>query len=380
MLNLELPRYKAIEALSKKDPGSISFSQGAVRVGGTPQAIKNHIASLMISDVADYYQAAAGLFPLREQIAKMLSERHHLYFDPEQIIVSHGSIGGLSSLCLTLLDEGDQVILPSPTYPSYQSVVRFSKAEPLFVEAFFERDEGWFFDVKAIESAVSPKTKMVILSNPSNPCGIPISQPNLLALKKLCEERGLYLVLDEVYDSFIYEGALFSGTPFVLESELIFRTGSFSKDFAMSGWRIGYIVTPKKLAHAITAVQDGNLNCASVVGQYAALFALKHKELMQETVESVKESLSLANTLLEPLVKKGHLSYIKPQAGIFLFIKTAQRDAEPLVMDLLKKARIAFVPGRDFGARFDCFRLCFAREKDLVQEGLTRLQDYFQIN
>lgn len=375
MLRLELPRYKNIEVISKKNTGTISFSQGAIKVGGTPHAIKEHIRSLLSQDIADYYQNGAGLDALRDKIADDLSSKHQMSFSASNILITHGAIGSITNICLTLLQEGDQVLIPEPTYPSYSNIVRFSKAEPLFPPAFIEDGNRWILDIDCLKAAITPKTKMIIISNPSNPCGFGLSQEILYALVSLCEAKGIYLLLDEVYDHFIYEGAFFSGMPFILSSQFVIRTGSFSKDFAMSGWRIGFTVAPSNLISLFAAIQDGTLCCPSVIGQHAALFALNHKHLIEEQISATKASYCLAMDCLKPL--EGILSYIKPQAGIFLFVKTGHKDCEDLVMDILYKAKVALVPGKDFGTRQDCFRLCFAREKHIIQEGIDRLCAYF---
>ncbi len=380
MLVLTTPKYKTIESFVSRNSEYISFSQGAVKVGGTPQIIKDHIRELLKSDLVDYYQNVGGIFPLRVKIAEDLSLKFNRKYIPEQILITHGSIGGITNLCLSLLTNGDQVILPEPTYPSYQNIIKFSKAHPLFVPGFVEEQGGWRLDSERIKEAVTPRTKMVILSNPSNPCGICLKTEDLLSLKNFCEFHRIYLILDEVYDNYIFEGSFSSGTPLVLESSFVVRTGSFSKDFAMSGWRIGYIVAPDSLIPHLMAVQDGTLCCPSVVGQHAALFALEHKELIENQVKIVKNNLALICKMIKPLVEQEILSYIKPEAGIFLFLKTQMSDSERLVMDILDKAKVALVPGKDFGLNKEThryIRLCFARQEAIVLEGITRILNYF---
>lgn len=377
-----MPRYKSIETIAKSSPDYISFSQGTVKVDGTPQVIKDYIRDLLQSDVVDYYQHVGGIYALRQQIANDLSFKFGCVFTPEHVIVTHGSIGGITNACLALLKTGDQVILPEPGYPSYCNIIKFAKAEPLLVQGFFREEEDWKFDVNAIIQAVTPRTKMIILSNPANPCGICLKEQDIVNLRNFCEKSGIYLVFDEVYDHFIYNGTFCSGTPFVLESELMIRTGSFSKDFAMSGWRIGYLVASPSLILNLTAVQDGTLCCPSVIGQHAALFALQHKELIESQVKTVKNNLDLICHLLEPLVENEIFSYAKPQAGIFLFIKTPFIDSENLVMDILRKEKVALVPGKDFGSCADAFshlRLCFARQESVVREGMQRLLHYYHL-
>ena len=379
MLHLELPKYKKIESISKSRPDSISFSQGTVRVGGTPKLIKDYIAKLLMEDTVDYYQDGSGLSSLRKKIASDLSIKYDVILEEENILITHGALGGITNICLTLLKEGDEVIIPVPNYPSYRNIIHFSKGKPRFVPAFIQHENKWLFDINQIKQAITERTKIVILSNPSNPCGICLCKKTILAIKDLCESHGIYLLLDEVYDNYIYEAEFFSGTPLIPSSPFVIRTGSFSKDFSMSGWRIGFTVAPKHLITLFAAVQDGTICCPSVIGQHAALFALENPKLIANQVQAVHKSLQIACEYLDPIVKKGILSYVKPQAGIFLFIKTNEEDCEELVMDILNQAKVALVPGKDFGSRADCFRLCFARQPELLRTGMIRLQDYFKI-
>jgi aspartate/methionine/tyrosine aminotransferase len=379
MLKLDLPKYKEIESISRRSEGCISFSQGAVRIGGTPRLIKEHIQQKLESDVFDYYQCVGGIQPLREKIAQKLSEKHQIVINPEQVIVTHGSIGGITAVCLTLLKEGDEVIIPIPFYPSYRNIVLFSKAIPVFTEGYTKKDNVWKFDLETIKQAVSSKTKMLILSNPSNPSGVTLTKEELLSLKSWCEDRKIYLLSDEVYDNYIYEGDFNSYTPYVNSSDYIIRIGSFSKDYAMSGWRVGYVVSPEVLTSKLIAVQDGTLCCPNVIGQYAALFALEHEYLIQEQISVVKGNRDLAWQLLQPLIGKGIFSFSKPQVGIFFFMQTPFEDSEQLVMDILHKAKVALVPGSDFGvSKQACssVRLCFARPEADLREGIQRLLKY----
>lgn len=365
MLHLDLPKYKTIESISSKSVEFISFSQGTVKISGTPALIKEHIREKLESDCMDYYQYVGGIFPLRTKIAEKLSRQHDVLIKPEQVIISHGSIGGITAICLTLLRQGDEVIIPVPYYPSYRNIILFSKATPVFVDA------------DRIKEAATPKTKMLIISNPSNPSGNCMSREEMLDLKRWCEEKGIYLVSDEVYDNFIYEGDFHSFTPHVCSSDYILRTGSFSKDYAMSGWRVGYIVAPEKLVSNLIAVQDGTICCPSVIGQHAALFALENENLIKEQTNAVRRNRDLAWQMLQPLVKRGIFTFQKPQAGIFFFIKTQCVDSEELVMDILYKAKVALVPGKDFGASAKSWiRLCFARPEAVLVEGIQRILDY----
>ncbi len=381
MLMLDLPKYKTIEAISNSSKEYISFSQGTIKISGTPAPIKKHIQEKLESDSLDYYQYVGGIYSLRTKIAEKLSKKHNVLIKPEQIIISHGSIGGITAICLTLLKEGDEVIIPTPFYPSYRNIILFSKAIPIFVEGYIREQSAWKFDIERIKQSITSKTKMLILSNPSNPSGVCLNKEAIHELKQWCECHGIYIVSDEVYDNYIYEGEFNSFTSYVCNSDLVIRTGSFSKDYAMSGWRVGYIVAPEPLVSSLIAVQDGTLCCPSVIGQQAALFALEHEYLIADQINTVKKNRDLAWHLLQPLVEKKIFSFVKPPAGIFFFMNTTFKDSEELVMDILYKAKVALVPGKDFGATglaSSSIRLCFARQEAVLIEGIKRLLNYFK--
>lgn len=371
MIKLDLPKYKSIEAICSSSEEYISFSQGTVKISGTPPLIKQHIQEKLNSDAMDYYQYVGGISALRKKIAD------RLMIKPEQVIITHGSIGGITVICLTLLQEGDEVIVPVPFYPSYRNIILFSKAKPVYVEGFI----GDKFDIERIKSAATPKTKMIILSNPANPGGATLSKEDIADLKTWCAQKGVYLVSDEVYDNYIYEGDFHSLTPHTCDCDFVLRTGSFSKDFAMSGWRVGFIAAPESLVPGLIAVQDGTVCCPSVIGQHAALFALENEHLIAAQTNAVRRNRDTAHQLLQPLVEKGIFSFRKPKAGIFLFIQTPHQDSEELVMEILYKAKVALVPGKDFGNTAEArssLRLCFARKESVLIEGIERLIRYLQ--
>jgi aspartate/methionine/tyrosine aminotransferase len=220
---------------------------------------------------------------------------------------------------------------------------------------------------------------MIIIANPSNPTGTCLSARDLMTLKNVCQQHGIYLVCDEVYEYYIFDGAFHSSTRLTLDSEFVIRVGSFSKNFAMSGWRVGFIVAPLSLVETMQAVQSGTLCCPNVIAQHAALCALDNELLMQEQIRKVKLGRDCAYEALAPLMEIGVLSRANARAGFYLFLKTPCVDMSPFIMDILKYAHVALAPGCDFGQSCAAyFRLCFAREHEVVQEGCTRLIQYFR--
>ncbi len=384
MLSLTIPAIKKIEQVAQNRKGCISFSQGALRLGGVHPDIKEYARQISLSDKADYYQDSLGIMPLRKKIAETLNEADDIHLGVEQIAITHGSMGALSSLCLAILKAGDEVLLPEPTYPVYTHVVTIAKGKPIFVPAWHLGLEGkntleWKFNVNAIEKAITQNTKMIIISHPSNPTGSYLSKLELVELARLCESKGIYLVVDEIYDDFIFEGTFYSSSSLAAESDRVVRVGSFSKNFAMSGWRTGYLIGSKQLVSVIGAVQIGTINCPTIISQYAALFGLEHKEeIVGPYYKQLDHNRNIMCDFFDALQKQGEIVYAKPTSGFYLFFKTNHQDSTSFVLDILDKANVALVPGADFGNSCHAYvRLCFARDFTLVAEGICRLQDYF---
>jgi aspartate/methionine/tyrosine aminotransferase len=383
MISIELPQFKKIENMTKDIPNCISFAQGTLRTGGVPEEIRRYAREILLTDKADYYTHTLGIKELREKLALILSRDNNTKIDFSQIVVTHGAMGGIITICLSLVDQGDDIILPEPTYPVYKDIVKFCRANAVFVPAFFEKQKGekryWEFDCDRVINSITPKTKMIILPNPSNPTGTCLTSQDIKSLVDTCNNRGIYLLSDEVYENYVFEDSFNSVTRYIPESEFIIRAGSFSKNFAMSGWRVGYIVSSLKYTDVFSAVQSGTVCCPNAIAQYAALYALDHKELMNEQIQKVKIGRELSYRLLSPLEKADVLSLSQGHAGFYLFPKTCEKSSKELAFDLLNKEHVAISPGIDFGPSFGSyFRLCFAREPHVVQEGCKRIVNYFQ--
>jgi len=382
MITLQTPLFKKIETQAQSTPGCISFSQGALRVGGVPGAIREYVREVLTSDKADYYVNALGLMSLRERVAKYLLERHGAVVDPRSLFISHGSIGGLTTCLLGLLQVGDEVVLPAPTYPVYQNIVKMARAVPVFVQAMELKknvmgQSVWTWNLEKVKASITPKTKMIIIANPSNPTGMALSKREIQELAQFCQEHKIYLMCDEVYEHFVFEGDFYSATELVAQYDYVIRLGSFSKNFAMSGWRVGFVVVPQSMMDLFAALQGATVCCPSTIGQHAALYALDHPEVMQEQFLKVKKARDYAYNALAPLVQSYGFEVAYPSASFYLFVKTPEVDSTKFVFEVLEKAQVALAPGADFGPfSSGYFRLCYAREFELVQEGLTRLVRY----
>lgn len=382
MIQIPFSGIKKIEEVAGGSDEYISLSQGSIKVGGIPQQIKNYVGNLLQTDKTDYYQSCWGIHKLREKLAHVLSEKHRQNFSVRQILPTHGCIGGLSLLYLTMLSQGDEIIIPQPSYPAYTILAQASRAQVVSVsclkETTDEKTVEWVLDVEKIKQATTSKTKFVLFSNPGNPIGMIAPKETILELVDWCEKKQIYLILDEAYREYVFEGEFFSSLDCLNQSEWVISANTFSKNMAMSGWRIGYLVVPERIIEALAGMQDALLNCLNNTAQYAAIYALDHPEYTKIFYEKIKANRDKAMQILEPLVEKNIVTYKYPKGGFFLFLKTNEYDTSDLCMDILYKAKVGVIPGKSFGhegAPF--FRLCYAREPEILEEGINRLLNYF---
>lgn len=381
MLEVPLSGIKRIEEIAKSSDEYISLSQGSIKVGGIPQEIKNYVQSLLNTDTTDYYESCWGIKPLREKLATVLSARYNTDISIHQVLPTHGCIGGLSLLYLSILNPGDEVVIPEPAYPAYGLLTQASRSTPVYVSVMKELGDGnvaWDFDIEKIKAAVTPKTKIIVFSNPCNPLGIVIPQKTVRELLAWCEQKGIYLIVDEAYRDYAFTPEYESVMPLVSKSEWLICASTFSKNMAMSGWRIGYLVVPQRINKALAGMQDALLNCLNNTSQYAAMYALDHPEHTQKFHQIVKYNRDLAMSLLQPLIDNKIMWINEPQGGFFIFMKTDQPDATDLCMSILHKAKVSLIPGSSFGPSGGSFlRLCYARDTAILQEGISRLVKFF---
>jgi aspartate/methionine/tyrosine aminotransferase len=371
---------KKIELIIKTNPGYISLAQGTMKINGIPKQIKGHLQKILLTDKTDYYESNWGLKPLQEKLAQTLSKEFNTSITTRQIIMTHGCAGALSILFFSILRAGDEVIIPEPTYPAYISLTKVVHAINIQISCLNKKNPSsveWELDIDKIKEKTTPKTKIIVFSNPWNPLGIIVPPATLKELVSWCEQKGIYLIVDEAYRNYIFDKTFVSSLAFVSKSEWVISVNTFSKNVAMSGWRIGYLVAPEKITCALARMQDTLLNCLNNISQYAALYALKHPELSTQFHKMISTNKNHAIHLLQPLVEREIFSYVPPSGGFFLFLKTNFLDTTNLCLNLLKKARVGLIPGKSFGPTGGPFlRLCFARTPEVLEEGISRLLKY----
>jgi len=379
--NLRLSVIKQIELEAVKYPDAISLAQG-IPDFDTPLCIKRRVEKALDRGVVAKYSLAPGMPELRELIEHDLSKSGMFYDWQKEIIVTAGSIEAITATILALTDVGDEVIIPTPTYTSYQEVIRLAGCEPVFVD--LDENDNWGVNMDKFREAITDKTKIILYCNPNNPTGTIYTKEQLIDLGNMAVEAGIFLISDEVYKDFLYSKEAKSNFFSLAEDskyrENVIRVFGFSKAFAMTGWRVGYLHTDEKLAREIIKVHDSLVTCAPVISQYAAMGALEMGENdVARFVHDYEERRNLACSRLDRM--SNIFDYIKPDSSYFVFPsykKYSEKDSMEFALEILKDTHVALVPGVAFGPNGEYhLRISFGRCVDDINEAFDRLERKF---
>lgn len=352
----------------------LSFSAGEPDFG-TPQRIKDE-AIKAINDGFTQYTAVQGIPELLEAVAAKLKRDNGLDYAPSDIIVSNGAKQSLFNLFQAVLNEGEEVIIPSPYWVTYPELVKYCGAVPVIIET----DEIGKFKMTAeqLKAAITPKTKMVILTTPSNPTGSVYSESELRSIAAVVEGTEIIVASDEMYEKLVYDIDFVSAAS--ISEDMYQRTvtiNGLSKSVAMTGWRFGYLATPNKaLIAAMNKLQSQSTSNINSITQKAAIPALLGEvdteiEQMRRAFEGrAEEAVKLFNDI-------DGISVLKPQGAFYLFvnIKDISNDSIEFCKELLQATGVAVVPGIGFGAE-GYFRFSFATDITTIREGIRRIEKF----
>ena len=344
----------------------------------TPQHIKDAAIEAIQKNFSKYTMVS-GIPELRQAIV----ERHEADFGssytPDEAIFSTGGKLAIFNAIQVLVDHGDEVIVPVPYWVSYKDIVQYAGATCVFVEA--PEAEGFRVTAEAIERAITPKTKAIILNSPSNPSGAVVAPGDLERIVRLAHERGIWLLLDECYVYLQYTGALVSGGSFTEAKEHVVVLGSLSKTYAMTGWRAGFALGPKAVIAAMSKLQSQSTSSTASFVQKAAIAALKGSQ--DCVLEMRADYLQLRDEALAGLAKIPGVTCAKPEGAFYVYPnvkaylgKAGVGTAMELSKRLLHEAHVVTVPGEAFGTS-EHIRLSYATSHADVGEGLERMAGWF---
>ena len=331
---------------------------------------------------ASKYTAVTGILPLKQAICEMAKRKKGMDATPAEVTVSVGAKHALMNLAIALFEPGDEVVIPAPCWVSYPEQVRMMGATPVIVPT--KEEDGFRISPAALEAAITPKTKAVILCTPSNPTGSAYTEPQLRALCDVMVKHDTWLIVDEIYADLTYDGFKHVSPAQIapeLRDRLIIVDG-VSKTYAMTGWRIGWSITPKHVAKALDVVQGQSTTNPSAVSQHAALAALTGP---QEDVEKMRVTFEKRrNVMIKALAQVPGVRCRMPEGAFYAFPdcrgllgvpwgdKRVETD-EDLAFFLLERAHVAVVPGGAFAAA-GYLRLSYATSEERIVEGVARIK------
>ena len=361
------------KALEYEDP--ISFTVGEPDF--IPSENILNAACRAIKEGKTRYSENAGILPLRCEVSKYLEQEIGLVYDPDtQITMTPGAMAALFQGLKVILDPGDEVIVIEPCWTNYIQQIRMCGGVPVSVSA--DADRGFSPDIKAIREAVTEKTKAIIVNSPCNPTGAVLKKTDLEQLASLAKEFDLLVISDEVYKHIIFDGVSFTSIASLdgmKERTLVID--SFSKTFAMTGFRIGYAAGPAHIIGNITKLQENISACVAMPSQYAALEALRGE---RDHLDFMVESYRKRRDYLADRLRSMPLVRYTPSEGTFyafISIKETGLSSEEFAMKLLEEKQVVVVPGDAFGQYGDGYvRLSFAASMDHIKRGLDLIEEF----
>lgn len=343
----------------------------------TPECV-NEAAIKALRDKKTGYTHSMGILPLREAIAEYYRREYGVSVNPEQVMVTSGSSPGMMMLFSLVCDEGDKVIMADPAYACYENFIRFAGAEAVKIATAEER--GFQLDPEDVRKAICPRTKAILLNSPSNPAGSIISRESL---EKLAGS-GPLLVSDEIYHGLVYEGKAVSALEVAGTDGNCAVLDGFSKRYAMTGWRLGWLVAPSSFIPTLQVLQQNFFISPNSISQWAGLAALT---CAAEDVERMRAEYAKRRLrLIEGLQELGFAIRSKPVGAFYvladarhLFREGEKIDSLALAVDILEKAHVGATPGVDFGQRAEGYlRFSYASSLENIEEAMHRLKRYME--
>ena len=379
---ISVSAIKQMPVIASKVEGCISLGQG-IPSFETPAFIREAVIEALRSDPAiGKYSLQPGLPELKIEISRYLQQTKKIRVDPEkEIFISCGAMEALAAAAATIIERGDEVLIPSPTYSSHIEQILFSEGKPVFVPLI--EGQEWKLDLEGFKRAITPKSKAIFLCNPMNPTGAVFSQVELEMLAQIALEHNLFIINDEAYDFLVYDDLpYFSLTAIPDIKKNLITTYSFSKMFCMTGWRVGYMVASARIVDQVLKVHDAFAICAPRISQYAALTALKATKgkegeggrSIQQLVARLASRREIACQRLNNL---SHVfSYIKPRGAYYVFPKIMIKEmgSMDVSLGLLYEAKVITIPGNGFGPSGEGhIRISFGATEEEISKAFDRV-------
>ena len=321
------------------------------------------------------YTPNPGMASLREAIAAHVSARTGTKIGAQRVVITTGAVGGLFCALMSVTDAGDEVLIPDPGWPNDESITHLAGARPVQFELL--SDAGFVPDFDTIEAMVTERTKAIMMNTPSNPTGAVLPADVMERLADFAKRHGIYVISDEVYEDIVFEGEHVSAARLGLDDRLFLVSGA-SKTYAMTGWRLGYVICPEDLAPVAAALIEPVASCASSISQKAYEIALAGP---QDCVAEFREIYRRRRDILLDILGDTGLLPVVPAGAFYALVDITDRHAAQgslaFAKRLLQEKNVAVVPGITFGPSCDRYvRVAFTTGDDALLEGLTVLRDF----
>jgi aspartate aminotransferase len=344
----------------------------------TPRHIKDAAIAAIESNFTRY-TVVAGIPELRKAIVQRHACDFGSDYTADETVFTTGGKLALFNAIQVLVDHGDEVILPVPYWVSFKDIIQYAGGKVVYLPT--DEAENFRVTADAIERAITPRTKVIILNTPSNPAGSVVSASDLERIVKLAHARGIFLLLDECYVYFKYTGAPVSSGSFVEAKEHVIVLGSLSKTYAMTGWRAGFALGPKPIIAAMSKLQSQSTSSTAAIVQKAAIAALSGSQAC--VTEMRADYLKLRDRILQGLQAIPGVTCTKPEGAFYVYPnvsaflgKPGVKNTTELASRLLNEAHVVSVPGEAFGTR-EHIRLSYAVAQPDIEEGMARMKKFF---
>ncbi len=357
--------------MAKQYDDVIDFTLGDPDVP-TPKAICDAAYNAAING-RTHYAPNAGLPALREAIAKQVAKESGIDYAANNVAVTIGATEAVYMSFMACINPGDDVIILAPYWVQYENIVKLLGGKPVIIDSF---KEGFEPDLNVIFKAINERTKAIVVNSPNNPSGYIYKDSFLKELAEMAGANNILIFDDEAYRSLVYDGEFPSIAKYCRKEDIVI-INSFSKQFAMTGWRVGYVVTDESFINAVVKLQQNIAVCVATPNQYAAIEAIKNTEKYAGGIKEVFQKRR--DVLIRELSKIKELSFQVPAGTFYAFIDISKTgmNSKLFCFDLLEKQHVAVIPGVAFGEAFDNYvRLAFTLNDDKIVEGINRIHEF----
>lgn len=337
----------------------------------TPPHVLDAVHAALLGG-ATHYTPTAGVSELRARLADKIGRRDDRDVDPQQVVVTHGGVAGIYLALQALTEPGDEILLPDPAWPNFMMMAKLLHLRPRLYHLGAET--GFRPRVEDVEALVTSATRVLLLNSPSNPLGAVLGYDETVELARLAARHDLWVISDECYDELVFDGDGFV-SPARFAPDRVVTVGSFSKTYAMTGWRIGYAIAPVAVSNAVVKCMEALLSCANTPAQMAAIAALDGP---QDVVAQMRDAYRARRDAAVEVLRRHDRPLLVPDGAFYLWVDVGDSalPSREFALRLLDDERVAVAPGTAFGGGEGYVRVSLATAMDSLVEGLERLSSY----